>query len=459
LANELGKDRPPLGEETSADVVVLGGGYTGMWTAYFLTEHAPGIDVVLLERDICGGGPSGRNGGFVTGWWDELPGLVELYGEEGAIASCRALSDSIRSIGEWCRRFDVDAWFVQGGYLGVSTAPAQDDAPNTAIELARRLGVADEYVPLGAEDVAARCRSPVFRGGALMRDGATVQPARLARGLRRVLLERGVRIFERTRARRFRPGPPAEVETSTDAGAPGVVRAGKAVVALNAWAAAWKQFARSLVTWGSYIVLTEPAAERLAEVGWTGGEGIVDFRTALHYFRTTPDGRIAFGGGGARAGYDGRIGRRMTHDVVSARRAAEGFRRVFPSFADVSLEDSWGGPIDVSGSHLPFFGTLAPGNVHFGHGYTGNGVGPSHLAGQILASLALGRENDLTRLPMVGQRPIRFPPEPLKYLGAYLVREAIVRKERIEDDGGTPSRALRSLTRLPRRLGYLLGPE
>jgi glycine/D-amino acid oxidase-like deaminating enzyme len=231
------------------------------------------------------------------------------------------------------------------------------------------------------------------------------------------------------------------------------------VVALNAWAAGWKQFARRLVSWGSYIVLSEPAPDRLDEIGWTGGEGIVDFRTALHYFRTTPDGRIVFGGGGARAGYDGRIGKRFTHDTVSARRAAQGFRRIFPSFADVALEDSWGGPIDVSGSHLPFFGTLAPGNVHFAHGYTGNGVAPSHLAGQVLASLALGREDAATNLPLVGHRPIRFPPEPLKYLGAYVIREAIVRKERIEDDGRRPNAALRFLAGLPRRLGYLLGSE
>jgi glycine/D-amino acid oxidase-like deaminating enzyme len=434
--------------------MILGGGYTGMWTAYFLAEQAPGINVVILERDICGGGPSGRNGGFLTGWWDELPGLMKLYGRDAAAESCRALSRSVRGIREWCAEHGVDAWFTPGGYLSVSTSPAQDEAPTAAVELAGELGVADEYVSLSPDEVAARCRSPVFRGGALMRDGATVQPARLARGLRRVLLERGVRIFEGTAARRFRSGLPVEVETEN-----GKVRAGQAVVALNAWAAGWPQFRRDLVTWGSYIVLTEPAPERLADIGWTGGECIVDFRTALHYFRTTPDGRIAFGGGGARAGYDGRIGRRFTHDAVSARRAAEGFRRLFPSFVEVALEESWGGPIDVSGSHLPFFGTLAPGNVHFGHGYTGNGVAPSHLAGRILTSLALQWQDEFTRLPMVGRKPVRFPPEPLKYLGAYVIREAIVRKERVEDEGGTPNRALGLLAGLPRRLGYLLGPE
>lgn len=454
LAADPGEPCLSLAGDTRADVVILGGGYTGMWSAYFLTEQAPGIDVVILERDICGGGPSGRNGGFVLGWWDELPGLVKLFGEERALEACRALSRSVREIGDWCRTHGVDAWFTPGGYLGVSTSPAQDEGPSSSVELAGRLGVADEYLPLSPGEVEAKCRSPVFRGGAFMRDGATVQPARLARGLRRVLLDRGVRIFEMTSARRFRPGPPAEAETDG-----GRVRAGQAVVALNAWAAAWREFRRRLVTWGSYIVLTEPAPDRLADIGWTGGEAIVDFRTALHYFRTTPDGRIAFGGGGARAGYDGRIGRRFTHDAVSASRAAQGFRRLFPSFSGVALGDSWGGPIDVSGSHLPFLGTLTPGNVHFAHGYTGNGVAPSHLAGQILASLALGRENDLTGLPIVGHRPIRFPPEPLKYVGAYVIREAIVRKERAEDQGKKPNGALRFLSGLPRKLGYLLGSE
>jgi len=438
----------------SADVVVLGGGYTGMWTAYQATELDPGVRVVLLEQDICGGGPSGRNGGFVTGWWDELPALVRMHGEVGAVEACREVAGSVRAIGDWCDRHGVDAWYTPGGYVSVSSNSAQDGGWRPATDLADRLGVGDRYVELSPQEVGARCHSPAFRGGVLMPDGATVQPARLARGLRRVLLDRGVRIFEGSPVRRFRAGPPAVAETSN-----GSVEADQAVLGLNAWAGALREFRRSLVTWGSYIVLTAPAPDRLEAIGWTGGECVSDGRSAVRYFRTTPDGRIAMGGGGGRAGAAGRIGLVFTHDLESARRAAEGLWRFFPSFRDVALEDAWGGPIDVSGTHLPVFGTLRPGNVHYAHGYTGNGVAPAHLAGRVLAALALGRDDPVTRLPLVGSRPKRFPPEPVLSPATWLVREAIVHTERAQEDERKPNPVAGFVARMPRRLGYRLGPE
>ena len=179
--------------------------------------------------------------------------------------------------------------------------------------------------------------------------------------------------------------------------------AGSAVLALNAWAAAWPWFGSRLVTWSSYIVLTEPIPERLADIGWTGGEGVSDARFTLHYLRTTPDGRIAIGGGGGRAGFGGRIGPAFTDSVADARRAVAGLRRLFPSLRDVRIDDAWGGPIDISADHLPWFGS-APGRpIHYGHGYSGNGVAPSVVGGRILAARAAGAD----RRPGAGARPRR----------------------------------------------------
>jgi glycine/D-amino acid oxidase-like deaminating enzyme len=454
LAADPGEPCPPLAGAHEADVVVVGGGYTGMWTAYFLAARAPGLRVVLLEADICGGGPSGRNGGFATGWWDELPRLVDLFGEEAAVRACRAVARSVDAIGEWCREHGVDAWYRKGGYLGVACSPAQDREAEAAVALAARLGVGEELVALSAEEVRARCRSPVFRGGVFMGAGATVQPARLARGLRRVLLERGVRVHEGSPVVRFGWG--AGGCTAETPG--GSVRAGQAVLALNAWAQGFSRLRRYLVTRGSFIVLTEPAPERLEEVGWTGGECITDLRTALHYFRTTPDGRVAFGGGGARTDLFGRVDRRFTHDRRAVRRTVEGFRRFFPSFASVRLVDAWGGPVDISPTHLPFFGTLPGGRIHVGAGYTGNGVAPSHLGGQVLASLVLGLDDEHTRLPMVNRLPPPLPPEPLRSLGAALVNAAVIRKDRAEDRGLRPGPVARALATLPARAGYHLPP-
>jgi glycine/D-amino acid oxidase-like deaminating enzyme len=450
LAAEPSPDCPPLANDVRADVVIVGGGYTGLWTAYFLTEAEPSLGIVVLEQDICGGGPSGRNGGFVSGWWDELDSLVALFGAESAVRACRAISSSIDSIGEFCKKHSVDAWFKKAGYVYAATASQHMAVCEEMLRLAREVGAGDELRELTAEEVRARCDSASFRGGAFLRDGASVQPARLARALRRILQARGVTIHESTTVSRLEPGPPAVAVTPR-----GTVRARQAVIAVNAWATRWPELRRRLVAWSSYIVLTAPAPDRLGAIHWTGGELVSDLRTSVRYFRTTPDGRIAFGGGGGRAGTT--IGESFTNDFRAVVEAAEGLRLLFPTLADVPIVDAWGGPIDVSPTHLPAFGSLEP-NVHYALGYTGNGVAPSHLAGRVLADLITGADSDVVRLPMVNARARTFPPQPLRALGAAVVRRAIIAKDTAEERGSRPNPLAAAIAGLPRRMGYLLGP-
>jgi glycine/D-amino acid oxidase-like deaminating enzyme len=449
----------PLAVEAGTDVVIVGGGFTGLWTAWWLLEHEPGTNVTILEADIVGGGASGRNGGFLTSWWDGLPALVGAYGEAGGLAAAQALDGVADRIGSWCRQHEVDAWYEPGGMLVVSSSPAQDGAWASTVDLARRLGAGDRIVELSDDEVRARCDSPVLRAGILLPGEASVQPARLARGLRRVLLDRGVVIHEDTRVTRIREEGDTVLVTVASGGS---IRAARAVLAVNAWAAGWPGgFGARMITWSSYMVLTEPIPDRLAGIGWTDGEAITDSRFTNHYFRTTADGRIAFGGGGGRAGYGGRLGRWVTEDRGSVALAARGFRRLFPMLDDVALVDAWGGPIDIAPDHLPSFGTSGEGGrIHWGHGYSGEGVGPSWLGGRILAALAQDRLDDpVVRLPMVGHRARRFPPEPFRFLGARVIRQAIVAKEQRDDEGRRVPAPLRWLARLPRRMGYQLGPE
>ena len=474
---------PPLRGTTTADVAIVGGGYTGLWTAIRIAEQAPGARVVLLESDICGGGPSGRNGGFATGWWDELPTLIERHGVSGAHAAALAIDDAVDEIGTWSAANGVDAWYTRRGTLSVSAAPAQDDKWVEAVAACAATGYGDRYQSLDPQAVQARVASPVIRAGAFMPVAATIQPAVLARGLRRVALERGVVIHEGTRVEELdgeRPGwlgsigsggrrapagktgRPVRIRTSSGDG-PGEVIAGSAVVGMNAWAAAWPSFGRRLVTWSSYIVLTEPIPDRLEAIGWTGGEGLADARFTLHYLRTTRDGRIAIGGGGGRAGFGGRIGAVFTDDATATARAEAGLRRLFPSLRGVRIEDAWGGPIDISADHLPSIGTVPGRPIHVAQGYSGNGVAPSLVAGRALAGLALATE-PVGLAPeaaeaLVGGRARAFPPEPFRYLGARVIREAIVRREAIEERGETAGPVLREITRLPRRLGYHLSPD
>jgi glycine/D-amino acid oxidase-like deaminating enzyme len=448
------------GRDLAVDVAIVGGGYTGLWTAYQLTERDPDLRIAVLEQDICGGGPSGRNGGFVNAWWDEIAGLADLFGDEGALACARAVAASVSGIGTWCERHGIDAHYRRDGMLLVSTTPAHDGRWRADVETVARLGVRETYRELTAEEVASRCRSPRFRGGALMPDGGTVHPALLVRGLRRVCLERGVAIHESTRVTglRDRKGPVVRLRVDSSDGRR-EVRAGHVVLAVNAWATSWRPFRNAVLAWGSYMVRTEPAPEAIAaELGWSGGESIVDARFSVHYLHVTRDGRIAIGAGGGKPGLGGRIGRSFTDDAGSAWRAADALRWFFPALDEVAITDAWGGPIDVSPDHMPQFGTLPGGRVHYGFGYSGNGVAPSHLGGRILAGLVVGADDEVTRLPIVGRRPRSFPPEPFRFVGARILREAMIRREDAEEAGRTPNRLLRELSRLPRRLGYHLGP-
>jgi glycine/D-amino acid oxidase-like deaminating enzyme len=452
LAADPGEPCPPLHENVEADVLVVGGGYTGLWTAHRLLELEPTLDVVVLERDICGGGPSGRNGGFCGGLWD-LEALVGLFGEEPALALLEASLASVSEIGSWCERHDVDAWYTRGGDLGLATSPAQEGLWRSWLARARRLGLGDRMTELSATEVAERIRLPYAGGGVLTPSEATVQPARLARGLRRVVLGQGARVFESTPVTRLGAGPPALARTPR-----GTVRAATVVLAGGAWLASLPRFRRRLTVRGSYIVLTAPAPERLAEIGWTGGEAVWNHRASVNYLRTTPDGRIAFGTGGMQPGLARRVGPRFEWERRFVAEVARQFRALFPSFEGVPLEAAWGGPIDVSGAHLPFVLRLPPGNVLCAAGYTGNGVGPTQLAGSILARLALGIDDELTRLPIVGFEPKRFPPEPIRSLGALVANEAILAKNAAEDAGRRPGRLTDAVAGLPRRLGYNLGP-
>jgi glycine/D-amino acid oxidase-like deaminating enzyme len=445
---------PPLATDTTADVVILGGGYTGLWTAWFLRERDPGLDIVLLEQDICGGGPSGRNGGFCDGWWSHLRDVVETYGEADALELLMHVGRSPSEIGAWCEANGVDAWFRMGGDLAVASAPAHEGGWRPTLEAADSLGVRDEFEELGPVEVAARVRSPLFRGGMLVRDAANVHPARLARGLRNALWARGVRIYEQTPVTRFGFGKPAVAETPG-----GRVRADQAVIALGAWATWWRAFKPHLTVRGSYMVITQPIPEIIETIGWTGGENVRTLRSSVHYLRTTADGRIAIGLGGLQPDLARHIDHRYAYHDPFVRRVADDLVRMFPELANVRFEAGWGGPINVSGFAMPFFGTLEPGNVHYGLGYTGNGVAPSHLGGKICAALALHAEDGFTRLPVVTREPKRFPPEPIRSVGMFAVNAAIRRKDDREADGSRPGLALRTLATLPRRLGFDLGPR
>ncbi|TML45125.1 MAG: FAD-dependent oxidoreductase [Actinobacteria bacterium] len=443
---------PSLEGDLDVDVAIVGGGYTGLWTALAVRELEPSARVVVLEAVVCGEGPSGRNGGFLHGYWASLARARRVFGDGGALAVAEAASAIVPGVREFVERRGVDVWLREAPMLEVSAAPTQDEAIAAALSAARDLGVEEEAVPVGRDELAQRCSSPKFRRGVLYREGATVQPARLLRALRAAALGDGVVLHEGTPMVRLRRGSPNVVETPR-----GSVRAREVVIAINAAAAGWRPLARRLTAFGSYVVLTEPVPELLETINWTGGESIVDGRMFLHYFRTTNDGRVVMGSGSGPIGFGGRLDERFTADAPSIERAEAGLRFLLPGLAEAGVERAWGGPIDVSADHFPFFGTVPGSRVHYGAGYSGNGVGPSWLGGRILARLALGIEDELTALPLVGRSVRPLPPEPIKHLGGGLVRGAALRAEEAEQAGRRPALPLRAIAALPRVVGLRVG--
>jgi glycine/D-amino acid oxidase-like deaminating enzyme len=445
LAREEHVPAPALAGDATADVAIVGGGYTGLWTALALRERDPDLRVALVEAEICGAGPSGRNGGFCHGYWSALSSVLPVLGTERSLALCHAgerIVPAVRALGE-------DVWLREGGRLDVSAAPAQDGSVTRSVEAARSVGRPEEALFLSREQLSARVRSPVFRSGVFFRDGATVHPGLLVRALRRRVLAAGVAVHEHTPALRVRDG---EIATPG-----GVLRAPEIVLATNAFLTGWKPASRSLTNFGSYVVLTEPVPALLESIRWTGGEAIVDGRMFIHYFRTLDDGRVLMGSGSGPIGFGGRVDERFSRDAPTAERAAAGLRRLLPSLAGVRIERSWGGPIDVSADHLPFFATKGGTRLHYGAGYSGHGVGPSVIGGQILASLALGADDEWTRLPLATRRVPSLPPEPFRRLGGGLVRHSIMRCEAAEEQGRRRPLYARAGAAIPRLLRMELG--
>ena len=430
----------PLADSTRADVCILGGGYTGLWTALFLKEREPAVDVVLLEADVCGGGASGRNGGFVLPWWTKLNPLFEACGQDDGLWLAHEAEHAVTHVGAFCAEHGIDADFVLAGWLWTATSTAEVGAWEETVALAESLGL-DAFARLTPEEVQRRGGSKAYLGGVLEKHAATVQPARLVRGLRRVALERGVRIYERT--------PALGVEGGAVRTPAGRVEAETVVAALNAWAVGLPEFRelrRALVPLSSEMVASAPAPELLERNGWTGGECISDSKLRVHYHRTTSDGRIAIGRGGGALAAAGRFGDTFHESRRRCDRVVESLRRFYPDFSAVPVTHTWAGPIDRSLTGVPFFGRLrANARVLYGVGFSGNGVGPCVLGGRILASMALRADDRYAATRLSAGPPGAFPPEPVRFLGGIAVREAVRRKEALEDEGRSAGPAVRWL--------------
>ena len=417
---------PPLVGPISADVCIVGGGYTGLWTAIEILEQAPDTKVILIEAQACGFGASGRNGGHATGWHDELDVLIRHFGVDEGLRLAARSSWAIDRVVDFCHEHQIDARIRRHGMVKAAVTPMQIGKWRSAVDACDAHGRGDLLVEVSGEDLRRRTGSPMPLAGCIQTDGATLQPAMLARGLRRVALELGAQICESTPMSGLDRGSPCRVRTPA-----GCVTAGQVVLAIGAWMGSVRELRRAFVPIGSSMIVTQRLGSRLTDRPFAEGQGFGDQRMSVHHMQVTADGRLAFGRGGGPLGRAGRVDPAVMYDPHSMRSIVRDFHRWFPDLADAKIEYAWSGPVDRAPGHLPVTGKLnKAGTVHYATGISGNGVAPCAYLGRVLGRSALGMRDADTMSPLTHGPVGYLPPEPLRSLGGAVVRAAV---EQIED--------------------------
>lgn len=432
---------PSLRGELAVDVAVVGGGYTGLWTALSLKELEPSASVCVIEQDIVGFGGSGRNAGIAGESLDHSHELaIAHFGLDEARTMARVGRENLAAMESWLAARGVDAAFERTGQLMVALSDAHLRGLDASLEAAGRVGIED-YRLLDRGETRDELDSPLYLGALLMPRNALVDPVRLAEGLRAQAVREGVRVFERTPVRGLAlVGDGVRVEA-----AEGRVRARRAVLATNAYSHRLRpSLVRRFLPLYDYVLVSEPlpAAQRAA-LGWRSRRGVVDARAFFNYYRLTRDDRVLFGTSEAAYYSGNRVDAACDRSPAHFDALRASFRRHFPALAGLRFPFAWGGPIASTTRLTPFFG-VAGGRLAYGLGYTGHGIGSTRVAGRILAELTLERRGGLTELAMVRRPPFPYPPEPLRTLAV----RAVTRALRRVDAGGRAGILLRILDRM-----------
>ncbi|MFC7218278.1 NAD(P)/FAD-dependent oxidoreductase [Streptomyces polyrhachis] len=420
---------PALVGEEQADLLVVGGGYSGLWTALIAKEREPERDVVLVEGEEIGWAASGRNGGFcdaslthglpngLTRWPKELHRLEELGAR------------NLDAIGDAVKRYGIDCDFERSGEITVATAPYQVAELRSFAEEAGALGF-DGGEWLERDAVRAEVDSPTFLGGLSHRDScAMLHPAKLAWGLKRACLELGVRIYEHTPATALaRDGAGMAATTPY-----GRVRARRVALGTNVFPNLVRRVRPYVVPVYDHALMTEPlSAEQLASIGWSNRQGLSDSANRFHYFRITADHRILWGGYDALYHFGGKVRAEYEHAAASQLKLAGQFFETFPQLEGLRFSHAWGGAIDTCSRFAAFFGTAHRDRVAYAAGYTGLGVGASRFGAEVMLDLLAGERTERTELEMVRSKPIPFPPEPLAWAGIALTTWSLARADERE---------------------------
>jgi glycine/D-amino acid oxidase-like deaminating enzyme len=427
---------PALGTDLDADVCIVGGGFTGLWTAYYLKSADPSLRVVLLEARFCGFGASGRNGGWLTA---SIAGTRRRYaathGRDGVIALQHAMNESVDEVLRVTAALGIDIDAVKGGELNVATNEAQAQRLRADVEEAHAWGETD-YQLLDADSSRRRIDVDGTVLGAWTRHCARIQPAKLAAGLAQAVRRLGVDVYESTPVTRIQPAttPGGDAAAVT---AHGTVRATYVLRATEGFTSGLPGLHRTWLPMNSSLIVTEPlGADMWDEIGWGERETLGDLAHAYMYAQRTADDRIAIGGRGVPYRY----GSRTDHDGKTHASTIAALHhilhRLLPVTRDAAVDHAWSGVLGVPRDWCSTSGLDRSSGLGWAGGYVGHGVTTTNLAGRTLRDLVLGEPTDLTALPWVGRKVRQWEPEPLRWLGVQTLYVAYRAADRQESRGG-----------------------
>jgi len=435
--------RPSLPGSAECDVAIVGAGFTGLWTAYYLARADPGLRIVVLEQEVAGFGASGRNGGWCSAKFPSaLAGIGEHSGRDAAQRLQRALEDAVVEFGQVAERERIDAHYERGGAVVVARSPSQLRRARAEVAQARSEGRGPDALRLlGAEEALRHLAAAGTLGGTYTPHCAAIHPARLVRGLARAVETYGVVVHERTQVRRIVPWA-----VHTDAG---VVRADVVVRATEGYTAALPGYDRALAPVYSLMVATEPLPDTVwAEIGLERRQTFSDGRHLIIYGQRTADGRIAFGGRGAPYHFGSRTRPSYDREPAVFGKLRTALLEMLPQLAGVRFTHAWGGALGVPRDWHASVGLDRGSGLAWAGGYVGRGVGASNLAGHTLADLITGAATDRVTLPWVNHHSPDWEPEPLRWLGVNLGLRAMTLADAEERRTGRPSVLARTMAPL-----------
>ena len=418
----------------NTDICIIGGGFTGLWTALKIKEKNPSTNIIILEKDLCGSGASGRNGGCMIPQSTKFQGIRDVVGIDDAKKMVLSTEAAVKNIKNFCSDNKINAEIRDDGVLYGATNKFHQGSFEGLIKDLDEHKI-NSWKRLSREEVQDLSKSKKFIDGYFSPIGGSLQPALLVRGLKKIAENNGVKIFEKSAVISYDDKKEILVKTKN-----GSISCSKLVFAINAWTPHLLPFlSRSVVLVSSDMIISEPIKSKLQTIGLNSGLVILDCNLFTHYCRTTPDGKIILGKGGNTFSYKNRVISSFDGPSTIEKFLKKSLMKFYPSLNDTKIITSWNGPSERTKTGFPFFGYHPNNkNISYAFGYSGNGVLTCNVGGEILSSMALEEQNEWTKSNFCKGPLKMFPPEPFRWLGAMIIRNAIRRKESDQEEGKDP---------------------